>query len=34
MRIVASVNIDRPAGQVWVYVADYGNDPSWRAGVT
>jgi hypothetical protein len=34
MRIVASVNIDRPASQVWAYVADYGNDPSWRAGVT
>ena len=34
MRIVASVNIDRPASQVWAYVADYGNDPSWRAAVT
>jgi uncharacterized protein YndB with AHSA1/START domain len=34
MRIVASVDIDRPASQVWAYVADYGNDPSWRAGVT
>jgi uncharacterized membrane protein len=34
MRIVGSVDIDRPAGQVWAYVADYGNDPSWRAGVT
>ncbi len=34
MRIVASVNIGRPASQVWAYVADYGNDPSWRGGVT
>jgi uncharacterized membrane protein len=34
VRIVARVNIDRPASQVWVYVADYGNDPSWRGGVT
>ena len=34
MRIVGSVDIDRPAGQVWAYVADYGNDPSWRAAVT
>jgi uncharacterized membrane protein len=33
MRIVGSVDIDRPAGQVWAYVADYGNDTSWRAGV-
>jgi hypothetical protein len=34
VRIVASVDIDRPASQVWAYVADYGHDPSWRAGVT
>ena len=34
MRIVGSVDIDRPASQVWAYVADYGNDASWRAGVT
>jgi polyketide cyclase/dehydrase/lipid transport protein len=34
MRIVASVNIDRPASQVWAYVADYGNDTSGRGGVT
>ena len=34
MRIVASVNIDRPASQVWAYVANYGNDTSWRGGVT
>ena len=34
MRIVASVEIDRPASQVWAYVADYGHDPSWRGGVT
>jgi Polyketide cyclase / dehydrase and lipid transport len=34
MPIVASVDIDRPASRVWAYVADYGNDPSWRGGVT
>ena len=34
MRVVGSVGIDRPASQVWAYVADYGNDPSWRAAVT
>jgi Polyketide cyclase / dehydrase and lipid transport len=34
MRITASVDIDRPASQVWAYVADYGNDTSWRGGVT
>ena len=34
MRVVGSVEIDRPASQVWAYVADYGNDPSWRAAVT
>jgi hypothetical protein len=28
------VDIDRPAGRVWAYVADYGNDPSWRAAIT
>jgi uncharacterized membrane protein len=33
VRVVGSVDIDRPAGQVWAYVADYGNDPSWRVGV-
>jgi hypothetical protein len=34
MRIVATVNIDRSASQVWAYVADYGNNTSWRGGVT
>jgi uncharacterized membrane protein len=34
MRVGGSVAIDRPASQVWAYVADYGNDPSWRAAVT
>jgi uncharacterized membrane protein len=34
VRVVGSVDIDRPASQVWAYVADYGNDPSWRAAVT
>ncbi|HET7518520.1 MAG TPA: SRPBCC family protein [Actinomycetes bacterium] len=34
MRVVGSVEIDRPASQVWAYVADYGNDPGWRAAVS
>ena len=34
MRVVDSVEIDRPASLVWAYVADYGNDTSWRAAVT
>jgi uncharacterized membrane protein len=34
MRVVGSVEINRPTGQVWAYVADYGNDPRWRAGVS
>jgi uncharacterized membrane protein len=34
VRVEGSVEIDRPAGEVWAYVADYGNDPSWRAAVT
>jgi uncharacterized membrane protein len=34
MRVGGSVAIGRPASQVWAYVADYGNDPSWRAAVT
>jgi uncharacterized membrane protein len=33
MRVAGSVEINRPADQVWMYVADYGNDTSWRAGV-
>ena len=33
MRIVGSVKISRPADQVWAYVADYGNDTSWRTSV-
>jgi uncharacterized membrane protein len=33
MRVMGRVEIDRPASQVWTYVADYGNDTSWRAGV-
>jgi hypothetical protein len=33
VRVVGSVEINRPAGQVWAHVADYGNDTSWRAGV-
>jgi uncharacterized membrane protein len=33
VRVVGSVEINRPADQVWAYVADYGNDTSWRAGV-
>jgi uncharacterized membrane protein len=34
VRVVGSVEINQPASQVWAYVADYGNDPSWRAAVT
>jgi uncharacterized membrane protein len=35
VRVVAgSVEIERPASEVWAYVVDYGNDPSWRAAVT
>jgi hypothetical protein len=34
VRVVGSVEIDRPASQVWAYVADYGNDPSLQAAVT
>jgi uncharacterized membrane protein len=33
VRVVGSVEINRPADQVWMYVADYGHDTSWRAGV-
>jgi hypothetical protein len=33
VRMVGSVEIKRPADLVWMYVADYGNDTSWRAGV-
>jgi hypothetical protein len=33
VRVVGSVEINRPADQVWAYVADYGNDTSWRAGL-
>jgi hypothetical protein len=28
VRVVGSVEINRPAGEVWACVADYGNDPS------
>jgi hypothetical protein len=34
VRVVGSVEIDRPAREVWAYVADYGNDTRWRAGVS
>ena len=34
MQVVGSVEIDRPVSQAWAYVADYANDPSWRAAVT
>lgn len=27
------ITIDRPAPEVWALLADYGNDPAWRAGV-
>jgi hypothetical protein len=32
--VAGSVEINRSADQLWAYVADYGNDPSWRGGVT
>jgi hypothetical protein len=32
VRVAGSVEINWPADQVWAYVADYGNDTSWRAG--
>jgi uncharacterized protein YndB with AHSA1/START domain len=32
-RIEWSVEIDRPASQVWAVVADYASDTRWRAGV-
>ena len=31
--MVGSAEVNRPADQIWAYVADYGHDPSWRAGV-
>ena len=34
MRVVGSVEIDRPASEVWAYVADYGNDLNWRASIS
>jgi uncharacterized protein (DUF2237 family) len=34
VRVVGSVEIDGPASEVFAYVADYGNDPSWRAAET
>ena len=30
---MGSVEINRPAEQVWAYVADYSHDSSWRAGI-
>ncbi|WP_433043617.1 SRPBCC family protein [Dactylosporangium sp. CS-033363] len=30
----AQTYVDRPAAEVWDYVADYANDPAWRRGVT
>jgi ketosteroid isomerase-like protein len=32
-RIQRTIDIDRPAAQVWAVVADYERDPEWRAGV-
>ena len=31
--IGTTVDIGRPAGEVWALLADYGRDPHWRAGV-
>ena len=33
IRARASVEVDRPADQVWELVADYARDPEWRTGV-
>jgi uncharacterized membrane protein len=33
MRVRASVDIARPIDEVFAYVADYANDPAWRAEV-
>jgi Polyketide cyclase / dehydrase and lipid transport len=33
VRVACRVEIDRPAREVWAYVADYG-DMRWRAGVS
>ena len=33
VRVVSSLDINRPPELVWRSVADYGNDTSWRAGV-
>ncbi|GAA2893163.1 hypothetical protein GCM10010517_57700 [Streptosporangium fragile] len=30
----ASAEIARPAAEIWQMVADFGQDPRWRAGVT
>jgi uncharacterized protein YndB with AHSA1/START domain len=32
--IAHEIDIDRPAADVWAVLADYGNDPRWRHGVT
>ena len=32
--MTAHVEIDRSAALVWALVADYGNDPQWRRGVS
>ena len=32
--ITHEIDIDRPAAEVWALLADYGNDPTWRRGVT
>jgi polyketide cyclase/dehydrase/lipid transport protein len=34
VRVACTVQVNRPASEVWAYVADYGNDTSWRAGVS
>lgn len=33
-QIIADIDIDRPADLVWALIADYGQDTSWRGGVT
>ena len=33
IELSASVDVDRPADDVWQVVADYSRDPEWRQGV-
>lgn len=33
LKLIAELEIDRPADEVWAVVGDYRRDPDWRAGV-